>query len=612
MEEKVIISKPPRPLSYPAGAALFDVRYYQKPEKFEVIFWNPVTERLELKYEEPIIDIWFLKKEKRTNQYQIAQAPIADCYPFYCKPSQVAKVIAQEIGGEWAKKYEELKDQLFTYELNSKMCECPWVFKADFEPSVYYRLRWLNQYGTDCDISKVQPAFLDIETDVLDRTIDPHDYTTAPQPINAVTLIIPHVKRAALFVLGPRPKNMIDSQFYELLDMQIKDYEWLKDENNQAQFIQELKSDEDNVKYISDFDIRIHMFPYEQEIHMIQLIFAYIQKYRPWFLLAWNAPFDFNYIWNRIQYLGYSPKEIMIPSEFQSDRIRFSEDKNPKAVIKTSRDWFELSTYPILLCQMRNFAATRKSQQERRSYKLDVIGQEVAHVGKSNKFDRELAYKNFLDFLKYNFRDVVVQYAVEKATGDCGSLYARSYKFATSYSKCFQETHIVRNIREFYYENNAHVVQSCRLIVDRSEDGAFRGAFVADPEKNAPTGLVLNAKKVNNIIYGALDADAASYYPSTKMGMNLDAMTLLYKCKIDNQVFQNQQCINRSMNQSYTWPDSDGKLHQEDMTGPLFNAFKNNSILSMLHSWFGVPTITEVCRHLDEKFGFIGGNNERV
>ena len=27
-------------------------------------------------------------------------------------------------------------------------------------------------------------------------------------------------------------------------------------------------------------------------------------------------------------------------------------------------DWFEMSTYPILLCQMRNFAAIRKSQQD--------------------------------------------------------------------------------------------------------------------------------------------------------------------------------------------------------------------------------------------------------
>lgn len=608
MDEKLIVSKPPKALSYPEGSILFDVRYYQKPETFEVIFWNPVTNKLELKYEQPIIDIWFLKKDKRINEHQVTQVPIDDCYPFYCKPSQVAKVIAQEIGGDWAQTFTDISGNPMTgqYEINSKMCECPWVFKADFEPSVYFRLRWLNQYGTDVDISKVQPAFLDIETDVIDRTIDPHDYTTAPQPINAVTLILPEHKIGAVFVLGPRPKNLLDAQFHELLEMQTKEYNWLV--QNQEQFKHDLVyADEDNVKYVDDFDIRIHIFDFDKEIYMIKTIFDYIAKYRPWFLLAWNAPFDFNYIWNRIKYLGYDPKEIMIPPEFKTDRIRFHEDKDKKAVIKTSRDWFELSTYPIMLCQMRNFAAIRKSQQERRSYKLTVIGQEVAHVGKSEKFDRELAYRRFLDFIKYNFRDVVVQMAIEKATGDCGSLFARSYKFATGYSKCFQETHIVRNIREYYYEKNSHVVQSCRLIPDKSEDGAFRGAFVADPEKNAPTGLVLNGKKVHNIIYGALDADAASYYPSTKMGMNLDPMTLLYKCKINNNVFQSGTCINRSMNQTYNWPDSSNNLHAEDLTGPIFNSFKNQNYLSIMNTWLGVPTITEVIRYLDEKLGYLGG-----
>ena len=602
-ETKQIVSKPPKPLSYPEGSILVDVRYYQnQKECFEVIYWSPYTKQLEIKYEPPIIDIWFLKKANRTNKYQITQVPIDDCYPFYCKPSQVAKVIAQEIGGEWAERYESMKSMdMFQYEMTSKMCECPWVFKADFDPTVYFRLRWLFQYGTDIDVSKVETGFVDIETDVIDRTIDPHDYTVAPQPINAITLVLPNKKIAAMFVLGPRPKDQLDARFHELLELQTKEYNWLC--KHTAEFSNELIHDEDNSKYVSDYDIRIHIFDYDKEIQMIQLLFAYIAKYRPWFLEAWNAPFDFNYIWNRIKYLGYNPADIMIPPEFKTDRIRFSEDKNPKAVIKTSRDWFELSTYPIMLCQMRTFAAIRKSQSEMPSYKLDAIGHKIAGIGKANKFDRELAYRHFLDFLRYNFGDVIVQTAIEQKTGDAGALFSRSYMFATPYSKCFQETHIVRNIREYYYEKASRVVQSCRLIVDKSEDGAFRGAFVADPEKNAPTGLIMNAKMVNNIIYGALDADAASYYPSTKMGLNLDPMTLLYKCKINNGNFISKSCINRSMNQTYVWTDSDNKPHDEDMTGPLFNAFKNRSILSMLHAWFSVPTLTEAIMYIDEKLG---------
>ena len=63
-------------LDYPEGSLLFDVRYHRKPECFEVVYLDPITHQLEVKYEDPIVDIWFLKEEYRTNQYQISQAEI--------------------------------------------------------------------------------------------------------------------------------------------------------------------------------------------------------------------------------------------------------------------------------------------------------------------------------------------------------------------------------------------------------------------------------------------------------------------------------------------------------------------------------------------------------
>lgn len=599
MEHKPIKSVKVKPFDYPVGSILFDVRYYNSPECFEVIYWDPLTKQLELKYEPAIIDIWILRPEERVNEYQISQVEIDRCYQFNCKPSQVAKVIAQEIGGEWLEKYNSYADSdISPHELKSIMCECPWVFKADFEPPAYFRQKWLNQYGTDIDISKVAPGYLDIETDVIDRNIDPGNYTTAPQPINAVTVIFPHVKIAALLVLGPRPKNKIDPKFYPLLETQMKDYEWIK--NNMDQFKHDLVyGDEENVKFMDGFDVRVHLFDFDQEIHLIKTIFDYVNKYRPWFLLSWNAPFDDNYIWNRIKELGYDPYDIMIPPEFKTKRIRFSEDKNSNKVLKTSRDWFDLSTYPVLLCQMRNFAAIRKSQQERRSYKLDVVAREVAGVGKSTHFDKRMAYTNLLDFLKYNFRDVVAQYATELATSDCKTLVSRAYMFGTQYSKCFQETHIVRNSKEYYYEKFSHMVQACRLLIDKSIDGAFKGAFVADPEKNAKTGLILNAKWVNNIIYGAVDFDAAAYYPSTKMACNLDPMALLFKCHINNNNFTSGRCTNLSMNQSYAWGNNKDGFHQEDLSGPLFNSIKNGNVFSVMHNWFNIPSVTDVFSYLD-------------
>ena len=83
MESELQCGHAPRDLNYPEGSMLFDVRYSRKPETFEVIYWNPLTKQLELKYEEPIIDIWFLKEEYRTNKYQISQAEMEKCYTVY-------------------------------------------------------------------------------------------------------------------------------------------------------------------------------------------------------------------------------------------------------------------------------------------------------------------------------------------------------------------------------------------------------------------------------------------------------------------------------------------------------------------------------------------------
>ena len=191
---------------YPEGSLLVDVRYYKRsqnnPECFEVILWNSLTKRLEVYYEEPIIDIWFLSENKRTNKYQIAQAPMDDCYKVLCKPSQVLKAIADNVGGEYQDFYEKNKDVIFQDAVKNYMLKCPWVFKADFLPDVYYRLNWAWKHGNKADIGHVEVGFLDIECDVIDKTIDMKDHTDVTQPVNAVTLILPAQKIVAVFALS--------------------------------------------------------------------------------------------------------------------------------------------------------------------------------------------------------------------------------------------------------------------------------------------------------------------------------------------------------------------------------------------------------------------------
>lgn len=590
-------------LDYPEGSILFDVRYYRKPEKFEVIYLSPITHQLEVKYEEPIVDIWFLKEEYRTNKYQITQAEIDKCYPVYCKVSQIAQAIAINIGGEYKEYFDKNSSTMSSYDLKNYMCKCPWVFKADFVPDVYFRLRWLKKYGDTIDVSQVTYGFVDIEADVLDKTINLKDLKDVTQPVNAVTIILPHVKICAVLILGPRPKYKIHPKFEMLLHKQKVEYDWLI--NHQEEFKQMIvEEDEDNKKYIKDYDIRLHIFDFNEEINLIKTVFDYINKYRPMFCLSWNAKFDHPYLMNRIEYLGYDPKDIIIPKEFKTDMLFYSEDRSDSFSVKTSKDWFFTSTYTVYICQMRLFAAIRKSQQERRSYALTSVGKDMAGIvklsdTKSGTF-REFAYTDFIKFILYNIRDVVVQLAIEMKCNDCQSLVSRSYMFATQYSKCFQETHIVRNHREDSYEEEGFV-QANKLIVDPTIDTAFKGAFVAPTVNNAPTGQIVNGKHINNMMYAVLDADAASYYPSMKMSMNMDGMSILYKCKINNDVFTSGQCINHSFNQEYLWYDSKNKPHAEDLTGPIINSYKSKNEMSLLNNFFNLPTVAEYFEHIDSR-----------
>ena len=614
----------PKELDYPEGSILHDVRYRRSPDRFEVVYWDPLTERLEVKYEEAIIGIYFVKEEYRTFDYQISQISKDKCYEIFCKPSQIPKCIALNFPEtKWEKLYKDNKDVVPFKQLKRMMCECPWVFKADFEPEVYFRLRWISKYGTETDATKVTNAFLDIETDVLDRTVDMDDIYHAPQPINALTLIFPHEKICVLFALGPRPKSKLDPKFHHMLLKQEADWNWLKTHMDEfKRMIVDL--DEDNKKYLEGFDIRVHLFEFNDEINLIKSTFDYINKYRPFFVLSWNAIFDHNYLINRITELGYDPFDMVIPKEFEAKELYYHLDDRDEKTTETAKDFMHSSTYSVYMCQMKRYAGIRKSQSKKPSYSLDYTGGDVCGIHKKTEKRRttfrQWAYDDLIEFLLYNVRDVVVQYAIEDVTNDSQSLLSRSYEFATSYSKCFEETHIVRNERELFYEEFGEV-QANRLVIPEGIDTAFQGAFVADPEKNMPTGYVYRGKPINCVIYGSGDADAAAYYPSSKMGCNKDPMSLDYKIIIDNICFMriedanyycqtlgkeiNYQIIhssyNMSLNQEYIWWDSKSppRPHAVDIAGPLMNCYKSGNEMSLMTNWFNAPDITELFKILD-------------
>lgn len=499
--------------------------------------------------------------------------------------------------------YEEMKDQISSIQMQNMILTNPYAFKADFQPNVYFRLRWIRQFGTSIDISKCTTSFLDIEVDVLDGNVNmnPGKPEDAFQPINATTLILQEQKKVILFALAPRPKSTLDARYHELLEKQKEEYEWLI--SHKEEFVSRvINEDEDNKKYVSDYEIIIHTFPYEKEINMIATIFAYINKYKPTFCEAWNARFDWNYLYYRIMFLGYDPLDIIIPKGFENKRWYYKYDWNASTITQ-QRDWCFSSTYTIYICQMRTYAAIRKSQKNsRQGFGLAVIAKKEAKITKltdtkSGKF-KEFAYTDYVKFLLYNIRDVVCQLAIELATMDSLAFLSRSYQLVTAFDKCFQETHTVRNSKEQSF-NEQHFVQTQKLLIEPNIDHSFQGAFVADPTKNNKIPLIISGKMRNTVIIGSVDADAAAYYPTQFMAYNEDPRALIFKINIDNSVFISSENINRSYNQEYTWKDTHGKYHQRDLVGPIINGWKNHNICSTLYNYFSIPSPTEYFEEID-------------
>ena len=655
------IGTPPQNLRkiFPEGSMLFNVSYRRSPEEFEVVYLDPISKRLEVKYIPAIVDIWFVKPEyrytmdgfcveqyfrnkmryqhKKDDAYQIPQIEIEKTYRVFCKYSQIAKLIYQHAGDAkmysddgshlvdmtYKEYYEKSMSQCYDlFAFQKKMCQNPWSYKCDFQPDAYFRNQWTHEFGDECDVSKVTAAFLDIEIDVVDNQVhlsNPHDVV---QPVSMVTSIFPKNKMVYVDVLQPRPIELFAQHLHEhmkpLLDNMWMEYNWIKSHPNE--FIQmimghrstsdcpvTISEDQENLKYLEGYNVEVNLHEIkpnktfrDTEAELIYNVYQHVNKHRPMFLFAWNAPFDFNYLPNRYQWIGYDQREAVIPTEFKSTEINFSKDKTKNFSMKTNKDWFYISSFTQYLCQERLYAAIRKNQSEEPSYRLDAIGKKVAKIQKltdtkSGKFS-EFLYTDFIKFVLYNVRDVVVQLAIETKVNDAQTLYARSYDFNTAFSKCFQETHIVRNSKENLYELFGYVMSN-KVVIDQTIDGGFQGAFVADPSKNKPTH-VLSGKAMNTIIYGSADLDATAMYPSQKMAYNLDRMTLIYKCKIDNDLFRNKKCCNRSYNQNYIWTDSNKHEHEVDISAPMLNTFKNHNLCSLLHNYFGAPLITDLIQEV--------------
>lgn len=416
---------------------------------------------------------------------------------------------------------------------NKKLHTHARVFNSDINIEDHYRFRFSKAYTNEqIPISK---SFFDIEADTINMKGDFPEMGECP--INAVSLINELDKRIYIFLLR-NPRNPLIQEFENEVNSGTVHGEL----NN---FIREaIGGWKQEVRFgLDKFDYKF-MF-YDEEIQLIQELFMVINWFKPDFVLAWNMGFDIPYIIERLKVIGYNPGDIMCHPDFKYKQCRYVIDERNKDIFAERGDFSEISSYSVFTDQMIHFASRRKGQSAFQSFKLDYIGQVMTKVRKLDYSHittklAELPYKDYKTFVFYNIMDTIVQYCIEKKTGDIDYIFSKCLINNTRYSKGHRQTIYLPNraCKEFYKDgfvlgNNANKFNEKPLT-------KFPGAFVADPIKLNDTPKVKINGYAINIVDNADDYDYRSLYPSEMREFNIAPHTQIGKIEIDSRIYENE------------------------------------------------------------------------
>jgi hypothetical protein len=593
-------------------------------ESFEVIYKDE-NNNVYKSNEPALVDIYFVKPEYRNYDRNKPQERIEKLNKKRVLYSKIREEIAKEIGeegGSFIKKcWEEYQKPVYQRDPKfnlDRLYGWRFAYACDFQPEFYFMKQWYETHKSGN--VKLTKAFFDIETDIIDYIPNLEKLNgTAYAPVNCVSVFLEEGKECYTFILKPyKPSNISYSDpeeykiRYALYEDQLKQHISLMD--HMDEFIQDLSNSFESTYGSIKYNLR----SYDEEIELITDVFRLINNRKPNFCLIWNMRFDIQYLYERIKALGYDPKSIMCHPDFENPKCYFHIDKTFYSIEK-QYDYFYCSSYTQYICQMRLYSSVRKSQQMLKSVSLNAIGERELRDKKveySEETDMmHFPYRNWKRFVKYNIKDSLLQVGIERKTNDVMTYYSKSHSNLTPYNKIFRETHLLRNVREMYFNrqgwvqgNNLNIIgtdpyEESKIQDDSDEDNesTFKGAIMADPEWNDKIGMPILGNKSNTVFQHVIDFDMGSFYPSNKIASNMDPSTLIFKAEFDNDEFISGKYNNRSLNTIYQEKDKNGKTRNVDNTGEAINTFASNNLLTFGYNYLGLPSITELYRMVNKE-----------
>ena len=601
---------------YGTNPTLLNVTY-KKPDKskgikesFEVIY-KTEDGTVHCSNEPPEVDIYFTKEKFRNHDYNKPQESLSVLDKRRVIFSKIRYEIAKEIGEDGLKFVQQCYDNKMSNHLN-RLYGWRFCYKCDFQPEFYYMQEWYSKYKLESP--SLTKAFLDIEIDMMDFRPDLSNLRgDAYSPVNCATVFFEETKECFTFILEPfeppkscyTNKSEFDKRSQLFYDQKRQNEEFL---NSMDDFKKDLHESFDQMYGNANYTLKT----FTNEMALIYEIFKVINERKPNYCLCWNMRFDIQYLIERMKILGYDPLTVICHSDFQNPICYFTID-NSTYEVKKQTDYFHCSSYTQYICQMRTYASIRKSQHMLKSVKLNAIADSELGDKKIDYAEEmnivQFPYLNWKKFIKYNIKDVLLQVGIERKTNDVMTYYMRAQMNCTPYDKMFKETHLLRNVREIYFEkegyvqgNNLNIISDANLnsfdppeeSSDSEDEATFKGAINADPIWNDNIGVELLGLKSNTIFKNCIDMDFAAFYPSIKISNNIDPSTLLYKASFYNEEFLTGEFTNRSLNQTYEEKDKNGKIRKLDITGEAVNTYASNNILTFGYNYLNLPSVAEL------------------
>lgn len=611
------------------NAMLLDIQYIKankknkQPDLLYIIWKNLDTNEKFLQVvPEPKMDIYFEKMELRTHAYNKNYERLENLDKKTVKYKDIIFEIVNDMGDVGRQKlqhyfttgnYNGLKE-FYTY---------PYVYGADYDIRAWYRYKWLQTYDNSRP-KKITKGFLDIEVDTLESVGMPDPVFN---PIDLVTLIDESTLTSYTFSLIG-----VDCVERNLEDMTPE--QRIKEINRRNMYAHRLEQQDEWSSNIQGIENKAHeMFDenypgmkykfyfYQDERKMLVHLFQLINTLKLDFIGVWNIAFDIPYLIERMKALGLDPAEVMCHPDFPVKVCWFKKD-NINFQIKNKSDFFHISSYTIFVDQMVIYAAIRKGQQELRSNKLTYIAKKELQDEKLDYSEdgsiKTLSYNNFIMYIMYNIKDVLLQLGIEERTSDFDTYYITSYKNMTPYESEFKQTIKLRNVQYASYMSqglvpgeNVNSFLFNNLKNNENEDDeddsetSFEGALVGNPLLIDNFGVELFGKKSRSVFRYSIDMDMSRFYPSCIGAMNIDPSTLIFKTIVDptNYDVRGGDIPYHGITDVQIVEDNNDSF-TEDIGKEVFDNFQTRNWLSVGYKWLNLPSVNAVYEEVTKQLGW--------